>query len=64
LAYVDSATDLVFRYIAASQRFQLVLGASTATSATTVSTATWYLVDLRYDLRGNLSISATGASTV
>ena len=50
LAYIDSGTDLVFRYNATSQRFQLTLGSSTATSATTVSAATWYVIDLRYDL--------------
>jgi chitodextrinase len=56
LAYVDSGTDLVFRYNATSQRFQLVLGASTATSATPVSVGTWYLIDLRYDLSGTLNL--------
>jgi hypothetical protein len=50
LAYIDSSTDLVFRYNPASQQFQLVLGTSTATSTTTVSPGTWYLIDLRYDL--------------
>ncbi len=60
LAYIDSGTDLVFRYNAASQQFELVLGTSVATSTTTVSPATWYLVDLRYDLSAN-PISATGA---
>ena len=53
LAYIDSGTDLVFRYNAASQRFQLTLGASTVMSATTVSAATWYVIDLRYDLSAN-----------
>lgn len=56
LAYVDSATDLVFRYNATSQRFQLVLGASTATWASPVSAGTWYLIDLRYDLSANLNV--------
>jgi chitodextrinase len=56
LAYVDSATDLVFRYDAATQRFQLVLGASTATWASPVSAGTWYLIDLRYDLSANLNV--------
>ena len=50
LAYIDSSTDLVLRYNASSQRLQLVLGTSTATSATTVSAGTWYAIDLRYDL--------------
>ena len=50
LAYVDSATDLVFRYNSASQRFQLTLGSSTVTAATPVSAATWYVIDLRYDV--------------
>jgi chitodextrinase len=53
LAYIDSGTDLVFRYNAASQRLELVLGTSIATSTTTVSPATWYLIDLRYDLSAN-----------
>jgi hypothetical protein len=56
LAYIDSGTDLVFRYNAASQRFQLVLGTSIATSTTAVSPATWYMIDLRYDLSGNLNL--------
>ena len=56
LAYIDSGTDLLFRYDASSQRLQLVLGTSTATSATTVSAATWYMIDLRYDLSGNLHL--------
>jgi hypothetical protein len=56
LAYIDSATDLVFRYNATSQRFQLVLGASTATWASPVSAGTWYLIDLRYDLSANLNV--------
>ena len=50
LAYLDSGTDLVFRYNAMSQRFQLVLGGSTVTATTPVSAATWYTIDLRYDL--------------
>ena len=53
LAYVDSGTDLVFGYNAASQRFTLNVGASTASSANTVSAGTWYVIDLRYDLRNN-----------
>jgi hypothetical protein len=56
LAYVNSGTDLVLRYNATSQRFQLVLGASTATSTTATSAATWYVFDVRYDLRGNLHL--------
>ncbi len=56
LAYIDSGTDLLFRYNASSQRLQLVLGTSTATSATTISAATWYMIDLRYDLSGNLHL--------
>jgi hypothetical protein len=35
-----------------------VLGASTATSATTVSAGAWYMIHLRYDLSGKF-ISAT-----
>jgi glucose/arabinose dehydrogenase/chitodextrinase len=54
LAYVDSATDLVFGYNAASQRFQLILGSSTVAASTPVSAATWYAIDLRYDLSANL----------
>ena len=50
LAYVDSGTDLVFRYDATSQRFQLTLGSSTVTATTPVSAATWYTIDLRYDV--------------
>ncbi|HTH05963.1 MAG TPA: hypothetical protein VL916_08835, partial [Ilumatobacteraceae bacterium] len=50
LAYIDSGTDLVFAYNAGSQRFQLTAGASTATSAAAVSAATWYVIDLRYDV--------------
>jgi hypothetical protein len=53
LVYVDSATDLVFGYDQASQKFQLTQGASSALSASTVSAATWYVIDLRYDLRNN-----------
>lgn len=53
LAYVDSGTDLVFGYDSASQRFTLTLGASTASSANTISAGTWYVIDLRYDLRNN-----------
>jgi chitodextrinase len=53
LAYVDSGTDLILRYNPATQGFQLVLGGSTATSAVTVSAGTWFLIDLRYDLRAN-----------
>jgi glucose/arabinose dehydrogenase/chitodextrinase len=56
LAYIDSGTDLVFRYNAASQRLELVLGTSIASSTTTVSPATWYMVDLRYDLSANLNL--------
>jgi hypothetical protein len=52
-AYVDSGTDLVFGYDQSSQKFSLTLGASTATSASTVSAGTWYLIDLLYDLRAN-----------
>jgi hypothetical protein len=50
LAYVDSGTDLVLRYNAGTQRFQLVLGGSIATSSATVSAGVWYAIDLRYDL--------------
>ena len=50
LAYVDSGTDLVFRYNAASQRFELMLGNSIVTATTPVSAATWYVIDLRYDV--------------
>ena len=53
LVYVDSGTDLVLGYDQPSQRFSLTLGASTATSASTVSAGTWYVIDLRYDLRAN-----------
>jgi hypothetical protein len=53
LVYVDSGTDLVFGYDQPTQRFSLTVGASTATSASTVSAGTWYVVDLRYDLRNN-----------
>jgi len=53
LVYVDSGTDLVFGYDQPSQKLSLTLGASTATSATTVSAATWYVIDLRYDLRAS-----------
>ena len=53
LVYIDSGTDLVFGYDQATQKFQLTLGASTATSASTVSAATWYVIDLRYDMRNN-----------
>lgn len=53
LAYVDSTTDLVFGYDQATQKFQLTQGASSALSASTVSAATWYVIDLRYDLRNN-----------
>jgi glucose/arabinose dehydrogenase/chitodextrinase len=56
LAYIDSGTDLVFRYNAASQRLELVLGTSIASSTTTVSPATWYMIDLRYDLSANLNL--------
>jgi glucose/arabinose dehydrogenase/PKD repeat protein len=55
LAYIDSGTDLVFRYNAASQQLELVLGTSIASSTTTVSPATWYMIDLRYDLSANLN---------
>ena len=53
LAYIDSGTDLIFRFNPATQRFELVLGASIATSAVPVSAGTWFLIDLRYDLRAN-----------
>ena len=53
LVYIDSGTDLVFGYDQATQKFQLTLGASTATSASTVSASTWYVIDLRYDMRNN-----------
>lgn len=53
LAYVDSGTDLVFGYDTSSQTFTLTVGASTAQSASTVSAGTWYVIDLRYDLRNN-----------
>ena len=53
LAYIDSGTDLVFGYDAGSQRFRLTLGASTATSTTTISASTWYVIDLRYNLSAN-----------
>jgi glucose/arabinose dehydrogenase/chitodextrinase len=55
LAYIDSATDLVFGYNAASQRFQLTLGSSTVAATAPVNAATWYTVDLRYDLSANLN---------
>jgi hypothetical protein len=53
LVYVDSATDLVFGYDQPAQKFSLTLGTSTATSASTVGAGTWYVIDLRYDLRAN-----------
>lgn len=53
LVYVDSGTDLVFGYDAATQRFTLTAGTSTTQSAGTVSAGTWYVIDLRYDLRAN-----------
>jgi hypothetical protein len=53
LVYVDSGTDLVLGYDQPSQKFSLTLGTSTATSASTVSAGTWYVIDLRYDLRAN-----------
>jgi hypothetical protein len=53
LVYIDSGTDLVFGYDQPSQKFSLTLGASTVTSASTVSAGTWYVIDLRYDLRAN-----------
>ena len=54
LAYVDSGTDLIFRYNAASQQFQLVLGASIATSpAAGKRQGPGTLIDLRYDLSAN-----------
>jgi hypothetical protein len=53
LVYVDSGTDLVFGYDSAAQKFTLTVGASTAQSASTVSAGTWYVIDLRYDLRAN-----------
>ena len=53
LVYVDSGTDLVFGYDQPTQKFFLNLGTSTATSASTVSAGTWYVIDLRYDLRAN-----------
>ena len=52
LVYVDSGTDLVFGYDAATQKFTLT-GGSSAQSAATVSAGTWYVIDLRYDLRAN-----------
>jgi hypothetical protein len=52
LAYVDSGTDLVFGYDAATQKFTLS-GGSSSQSANTVSAGTWYVIDLRYDLRAN-----------
>ena len=56
LAYLDSGTDLIFRFNPATQRFELVLGASIATSAVPVSAGTWFLIDLRYDLRANTHV--------
>jgi hypothetical protein len=56
LVYVDSATDLVFGYDQPTQKFSLTLGTSTATSASTVSAGTWYVIDLRYDLRANPNV--------
>src|SRR5262245_21929200 len=54
LAYVDTATtDLVFGFDQATQKFQLTQGASSALSASTVNAATWYVIDLRYDMRAN-----------
>jgi hypothetical protein len=53
LAYVNSGTDLVFGYNSGTQRFTLTAGTSTASSASTVSAGTWYVIDLRYDLRNN-----------
>ncbi len=53
LVYVDSATDLVFGFDQATQKFRLTIGASTQLSATTVTAATWYVIDLRYDMRNN-----------
>ena len=53
LAYVDSGTDLVFGYDTSSQTFTLTVGASTAQSASAVSAGTWYVIDLRYDLRSS-----------
>jgi hypothetical protein len=53
LAYVDSGTDLVFGYDTSSQKFTVTVGASTAQSANTVSAGSWYVIDLRYDLRAN-----------
>ena len=53
LVYVDSGTDLVFGYDTAAQKFTLTAGTSTTQSASTVSAGSWYLIDLRYDLRAN-----------
>jgi len=53
LAYVDSGTDLVLGYDQATQKLQLTQGASSALSASTVSAGTWYVIDVRYDMRNN-----------
>ena len=53
LAYIDSGTDLIFRYNASTQQFQLVLGASSASSSAGVTPGIWYVIDLRYDLSAN-----------
>jgi hypothetical protein len=57
LAYADSGTDLVFGYDTATQKFTLTTGTATAQSAATVSAGTWYVVDLRYDLRANPNLA-------
>jgi hypothetical protein len=53
LAYVDSGTDLVLGFDQATQKLQLAQGASSALAASTVSAGTWYVIDLRYDMRNN-----------
>jgi hypothetical protein len=57
LVYVNSGTDLVFGYDQPTQKFRLTAGASTALSASTVGAGTWYVIDLRYDLRNNPNLA-------
>ena len=53
LAFIDAGTDLVFGYNNGSQKFELTSGSTTVAASSTVSSGTWYLIDLTASFAAN-----------
>jgi hypothetical protein len=53
LAFINAGTDLVFGYNNGSQKFELTSGSTTVAASSTVSSGTWYLIDLRASFVAN-----------